>query len=124
MSSLLTFLNSWLTFFNGTQLHFRPIDLKIVPLKNSQYEYSGDLKSHYARILNGQKEGGFQMAEILNGIWNPEPNHLKSRQIPAISSKPILNLDKIINVNNDPNKQWFSKYLDLLNKISKLPYLH
>ena len=34
--------------------------------------YSGDLKSRLVWISNGQKEVGFQMVRILNGIWNLE----------------------------------------------------
>ena len=39
-------------------------------------EYSGDLKSGLVWILNVQKEVGFQMVRILNGIGNPKAQPL------------------------------------------------
>ena len=36
--------------------------------ENGTSEYSGDLKSRHVQFLNGQKEVGFKMVRILNGI--------------------------------------------------------
>ena len=41
-------------------------------IKTSVWKFSGDLKSRYVLILNGQKEVSLQMVRISNGIWNPE----------------------------------------------------
>ena len=52
-------------------------------------------------ILNGQKEVGLQIKSETR-----KPNHLKSRQIDAILSKTIWNLDKNVRIFNGPDFEW------------------
>ena len=57
---------------------------------------SGDLKSWLVWISKVEKRLGYKWSRFWMGseIW--KPNHLKSKQMTAIMSKTIWNLDKIV----------------------------
>ena len=69
-------------------------------------DYNGDLKSGLVWIFYGQKEIALQKVWILNGIWNPEAQPLKSGQLAAVLSKTIWNQDKNLPILNVPVFEW------------------
>ena len=62
--------------------------------------YSENLKSRLVWILNGTKRLGCKWSGFWMGSAFRKPNHLKCRQMSAISSKTIWNLDKNVQISN------------------------
>ena len=78
------------------------IELKI----ERHCKYSGDLNSRLVWILKGQKEVGFQMVQISNGIWNTEAQPFEIWTKGHHSVKNHLNLDKNVWISNGPVFKW------------------